>query len=312
MRVQGAKSQERCCIVVANDERSERLAGGSNQWPQILQQADIVRRGFLRQASLRARRIASPANVLVSAREEDRGVWEGPLWFTRPANRFISERGVPASFSAAAAVLSVAARSPSCLVTMLPSNFWVAWESVLTDAIDKVLASLQRVPGTVATLGMSDSHPGADEDYLVVGPASAQIGAAILAKAKRPGPSTAKQLIKEGALVASGILLGQAQAFAARIRKYWPDLARELTDAVGADRPAEAEHQLSGDAYKHVSRSAMSSIRLSPSTFPMRAFRVQGSGWCSRKHLNESGPPPAFDSPTSSYNLNSIRADLPN
>ncbi len=301
MKVKTLASQARCCIVVANDERSERLVEGLHPWPLNSQQAAIVKRGFLRQASLRARRMVSPANVLVSAREEDRSVWLGPLWFTQPANRFISGRGVPSSLLTAAAVLSVAARSPSCLVTILPSDFWVARESVLTDAIEKILTSLQRVPGTVATLGMSDTHPGTDEDFLIVGPASSQMGAAIQAKAKRPGPSVAKQLLKEGALVASGILLGHAQAFAARIHKYWPHLTRELTDTVDSDRSPEAEHRLSADAYQHISRSFMSSMRLSPHTFPMRAFRVQGSGWCSRQRLNDLAPAPAFSARASDY-----------
>lgn len=310
MKVKISASQARCCIVVANDERSERLTDGSHQWPLNSQQAAIVKRGFLRQASLRARRIVSPANVLVSAREEDRSVWVSPFWFTQPPSRFISDRGVPTSLSTAAAVLSVAARSPSCLVTILPSDFWVARESVLADAIEKALTSLQQAPGTVATLGMSDTHPETDEDYLIVGPASSQMGAAIQAKANRPGASVAKQLLKEGALVASGILLGHAQAFAARIHKYWPHLARELIDAAGSDHLPEAEHRLSEDAYEHLS-IGRGAVRLSPPTFPMRAFRVQGSGWCSRKRLNDVQPSPAFGLRASSYGLNSVRTVYP-
>jgi len=307
MKVKVSASQARCCIVVANDERSERLADGTLN----SQQAAIVKRGFLRQASLRARRIASPANVLVSAREEDRGVWASPFWFTQAANRFISDRGVPTSISTAAAVLSVAARSPSCLVTILPSDFWVAREAVLADAIDKALTSLQQIPGTVATLGMSDTHPGTDEDYLIVGPACSQTGAAIQAKANRPDPATARQLSREGALVASGILLGHAQAFAARIHKYWSHLARELADAVHSDHSPEVEHRLPADAYRHISRSVMSSMRLSPPAFPMRAFRVHGSGWCSRKRMSDAHSASAPDLHESSYGLNFLRSEYP-
>ena len=309
MKVKVSASQARCCSVVANDERSERLTDGSRLLNS--QEAAIVKRGFLRQASLRARRIASPADVLVSAREEDRSVWSSPFWFTQPANRFISDHGVPTSISTAAAVLSVAATAPSCVVTILPGDIWVARESVLADAIDKALISLQQMPGTVATLGMSDTHPGSDEDYLIVGPASSQMGAAIQAKANRPDPAAARQLSREGALVASGILLGHAQAFAARIHKYWSHLARELADAVDANHSPEAEHRLPADAYEHLSRSVMSSIRLSPPAFPMREFRVQGSGWCSRKCLNQVQPVSAPDLRASSYGPNCRRSEYP-
>jgi mannose-1-phosphate guanylyltransferase len=304
-------SQAPCCIVIATDERSERLTDTLHRGPLNSQQAAIVKRGFLRQALLRARRIASPASVLVSAREEDRSVWAGPLWFTQSANRFISDRGVPTSLSTAAAVLSVAATSPSRLVTILPSDFWVARESVLAEAIESALMALQRVPGTVATLGMSDTHPGADEDYLIVGPGGSQMGAAIQAKANRPAPSVAKRLSDEGALVASGILVGHAQAFAERIQKYWPQLARELTNTVGSDRSQDAEHRLSACVYHHISRSVLCAMRLFPPTFAMRAFRVQGSGWCSRKRIHDVRPAPAVGLRASFHGPNSVRADYP-
>jgi mannose-1-phosphate guanylyltransferase len=304
-------SEARCCIVVATDERSERLTGGAHRRPLNSQQAAAVKMGFLRQASVRARKLASPATVLVSAREEDRSVWMGPLWFTQPANRFISDVGVPASLSTAAALLSVAATSPSCLVTILPTDFWVARESVLSDAIENVLSVLRRVPDTVATLGMSDTHPGSEEDYLVVGRGSTQTGAVILAKADRPAPSAAKQLSEEGALVASGIFLGQARAFAARFHKYWPQLVRELTECVGSVPFPGAEHPFSSDVYRRISRSVIGAMRLFLSTFATRAFRVRGSGWCSRKRLDDVQPVSGGAPRASHGALNSAGTDYP-
>jgi len=238
--------------------------------------------GFLRLAARRARKLASPANVLVCAQEADRRTWEGPFWFTRPANRFISDPDTPSSLSTAGAVLSIATKDPSCLIAILPSDFWVARESVLTEAIEKAFRQMRIMPEIVATLGMIDTHREGHEDYLVVGPNNAQKGAVIQARVNRPESQLAKQLKAEGAMVASGILLGYAQAFAARINKYWPLLAEELVRNLESDSLADAEHRFSTDAYRRIPRSVLNSMRLSPPTFPMRAFRVQGSGWCSR------------------------------
>ena len=165
------------------------------------------------------------------------------------------------------------------------SDFWVARKSVLAAAIDNVLAALQRMPGTVATLGMSDTHPGTDEDYLIVGAGNSEMGAAIQAKANRPGPSVAKRLLNEGALVASGILVGHAQAFAARFHKYWPQLARELTHTPQSGRCLEAENRLSANVYQYIARSVLGSMRLFPPTFAMRAFRVQKVGVAARAYM---------------------------
>jgi|SRR5580692_4945376 mannose-1-phosphate guanylyltransferase len=283
MSAQQSVASKRCCIVVANDERSERLSGSLDQYALSTRPAAAVTMGFLRLAARRARKLASPANVLVCAQEADRRTWEGPFWFTRHANRFISDRDTPISLSTAGALLSIATKDPSCLIAVLPSEFWVARESVLIEAIEKSFSQMHLMPESVATLGMIDSHHAGHEDYLVVGPNNVQKGAVIQARVNRPETRLAKQLTTEGAMVASGILLGYAQAFAARINKYWPHLARELIRTVESDCLPGAERKFSTDSFQQIPRSVMNSIRLSPPTFPMRAFRVQGSGWCSRK-----------------------------
>ncbi len=290
MKTHNLTSPACCFIVVASEERPKRLSESWSPSGLSPQQAAAVKKGILRQSSLRARKMVCPANVLVSAQEADRGMWEGPFWFTRPANRFISNHGAPTSLSTTAALLTVAARAPSCLVAVLPSDFWVSRESVLTEAIEGVFQLLPNTPESVATLGMVDAHVDVDQDYLVVGPNNLQKGAVIQARINRPEPRIAQQLVSEGAIVASGILLGYAQAFASRIFKYWPHLGRELTNTLEPDCFSELEHRLSTETYRDIPRSAINSIRLSPPTFPMRAFAVRGSGWCNRSSLSESRP----------------------
>jgi mannose-1-phosphate guanylyltransferase len=280
VREQTSAGSKRCCIVVANDKQPQAL---STSLLQRAADSAAMTKGFLRLAARRATGLSSPANVLVCAQEDDRRTWEQPFWFTQPANRFISELGTPTSLPIAAAVLSIASRDPFCPVAVLPSDFWVTRESVLTDAIERTFEQLQVIPESVATLGMIDSHHEGHEDYLVVGPRHAQKGAAIQARINRPERPLAKKLISEGALVASGILLGYAQAFAARINKYWPHLAQELTQTLKRDCLGSVERKFSAYAYKQIPRLVMHSARLFPPAFPARAFAVQGCGWCSRK-----------------------------
>jgi mannose-1-phosphate guanylyltransferase len=278
------------CIVVASDIRSDRLAGGLQPFLFNSRQVEALKAGFLRRSSERARRVVSPANVLLCAQEADRGIWQGPFWSTRPQNRFVSDRGAPSSLATVAALLSVASRTPSSLIVVMPSDFWVARESVLTDAIDKAFAALRMMPETVAMLGVVDAHAGTNEDYLIVGPSDPHKGAVIQARVNRPDPRMARRLIGEGAMVASGILLGYAQAFAARIGKYWPHIAHELnTSGMAGDFP-HVERRLVPETFRNIPRSVLNSMRLSPPAFPMRAFRLQGSGWCSRQRLHDVQP----------------------
>ena len=153
---------------------------------------------------------------------------------------------------------------------------------MLAEAIEKAFGQLQAMPESAATLGMIDSHPGGEEDYLVVGPRHAQKRAAIQARINRPERRLAKQLISEGAMVASGILLGYAQAFAARIDKYWPHLAQELIHALEKDPAAEVERKFSAFAYRQIPRWPCTRCGCFPD-ISRAGFPVQGSDWCSRQ-----------------------------
>jgi hypothetical protein len=83
VRALRSNRQTRCCIVIADEERQHRFDDSLSGSGKHYRSAEaVIRKGFLRQASVRARRLVSPASVLVCAQEADRDIWEGPLWFT--------------------------------------------------------------------------------------------------------------------------------------------------------------------------------------------------------------------------------------
>jgi mannose-1-phosphate guanylyltransferase len=92
----------------------------------------------------------------------------------------------------AAAVLELAERAPSRPIVMLPTNYWIAKESVFSDAIELALWSLPRCPNGIATLGMADTHADGEEDYLVLGQSNGYTGADIHAYVRKPGSKAAK------------------------------------------------------------------------------------------------------------------------
>src|SRR3984957_10990470 len=100
--------------------------------------------------------------------------------------------------------------SPPSLVVILPARCHVSREWVLRSALDYVIAELPRIPEGVAALGMTDIAGGVDEDYLVAAQAVAGLGLVINAFARRPAAWIAERLQREGALIASGIMIGYA------------------------------------------------------------------------------------------------------
>jgi mannose-1-phosphate guanylyltransferase len=267
------------CVVVADDHGPEFVPSASG----VAKMSPVQYCGFgdptslLQKALHRAMRIAHPAQIAVTVREDDRERWESSLWFLRPEHRFVSDTRMTSSLTTAAALLSIAADSASNVVTILPTRCYVAIERILSSALDQLHAMLPGVPEGVATLGMLDIDDGIDEDYLVPCEANEGPGLAILGMARRPVGWVAQHLRQNGAMVASGILTGYAGVFAEHIHKRWPALAQALSDFNAA--AVAGENRLRADMCRDVPRSVLGSLRWCPPTFPQRALRVFRCGW---------------------------------
>jgi hypothetical protein len=220
---------------------------------------------------------------VVTALEENREYWEPSTWFIPPVNKFVGDNRAASLLMTTAALLAIAAKNPSSIVTILPARCHVERESILSAALIQAVALLPLVEEGVITLGMLDIHEGVDEDYLVGCRAKAGPGFAIQGYARRPIPWVARHLKQQGAMVASDILVGYAGAFAAHISKQWPGLTRQLTNIVAAAAAASAECEVPMDLQRGVPSSVLRSLRWRAPTFAQRAFRVHRCGWSGLK-----------------------------
>ena len=273
------RDRKHWCIVIADDHGPEyvpTIAGAARSSP--VQFCGFGEPTTLLQKALhRARHIAPTDQIAVTVREENRGRWESALWCIRPERRFVSDTRMMSSLTTAAALLSIAADSVSNVVTILPARCYVANEWLLSAALDTLRKMLPRIPEGVGTLGMIDIDYAVDEDYLV--PCEPTTGPilAVLGMAHRPVGWVAQHLRQQGAMVASGILMGYAGVFAAHIYNRWPELAKALVKA--NELAARGENRLRVDRYPEVPRSVLRSLRWSPPIFPQRALRVFRCGW---------------------------------
>jgi hypothetical protein len=126
---------------------------------------------------------------------------------------------------------------------------------------------------------MVDIDEGIDEDYIVVARARIGAGFAVHGFARRPTSWTARLLVQQGAMIASGIMIGYAGAFAAHISKHWPGLSQILARLSAAAAAAGSECELPMDLQRGVPKPTMRSLRWNPPMFPQRALPVMGSGW---------------------------------
>jgi len=238
---------------------------------------------LLQRALQRAARIAPTSQIKVTALEEYRHLWESTLWFVRPEHRFVCENRAGSSMTTAAAILSIAELSPSQVVVMLPGRCHVFQESMLADALDHALAALPMVPEGALSLAMIDCGDAIDEDYVLVTRPATGPGLGVLSMVRRPTTWVSRHLAKQGALVASGILIGYAGVFAAHISKQWPGLTSKLNQVVKSATAASAECELSLQLTRGAPPSMLTSLRWSAPAFAQRAVCVDGCGWSGLK-----------------------------
>jgi len=227
----------------------------------------------------RAARMAPPSQVVITALDECREYWESSVWYVRPENRFVGENRATSLLTGAAALLAIAQLSPSTVVTILPARCYVAREWILRAALERALSILPGVREGVVTLAMVDIDEGIDEDYLAVTRARTGAGLTVLGFARRPTSWTARLLVQQGAMIASGIMIGYAGVFAAHISKHWPGLTQILARMSAAATAAGSECEVPMDLQRGVPSPTMKSLRWNPPMFPQRAIPVIGSGW---------------------------------
>lgn len=198
-------SRSNWCIIEADDHRSDGAPNrGADSAP--VQYCPLPEGTTpLHRALHRATAIAPQSQVVVTAFEEHRYLWEPLLWSVGPERRFICENRATARLASAAAILSVAAQSPSSVITILPACCSVMQEWMLGRALNNAIAELSAVPEGAITLGMADLEEGMDEDYLVVGRPLIGRGLRVDGFARRPIAWVVRHLRQAGALVASGL-----------------------------------------------------------------------------------------------------------
>jgi hypothetical protein len=289
------KDNSHWCIVVANDPGPESRVVGPSHTYRPVQYARIGESGTLFQRALnRAAALAPPTQVLLTAAEEHRAEWEPFSWFVRPDRRYICGDRVAAPLTLAAGLLSIAARSESSIITIIPSRCVVAEEDVLFKTLSYTLDELPHVPEGIVSLGMLDFEEGVDEDYLIVAKPRSGPGLEVQGYARRPVPWVARHLRAHGALVASGILVGYAGAFASHVSKRWPALAARLRGLTSAVVGSRNECVLPPDILGGITPTLLNSLRWQPPNLPMRVFSVARCGWCGLKSARAVARQTAF------------------
>jgi hypothetical protein len=273
------------CVVVADHHAPEWVAyealdlhSAPVQYGRLGASSTLLHGALRRAAS-----IAPASQILVTALEEYRNRWEPILWCVRPEMRFVGDKPTNSVLTTEAAILAIARISPSSIVMILPARCYVGHEWILREALKQVELELPHVPEGVVTLGMVDIDEGVDEDYMMVGRALNGRGLQVRGIARRPTAWVARHLRRQGAVVASGIMLGYASVFAAHMVRHWPEITHRLTNLLVVAAAGQRECRIPSGLQDRMSGSALKLPKWNPPTLPQRVFPVCDCGWSGLK-----------------------------
>lgn len=234
---------------------------------------------ILQKALHRASRITHAARIMVTAAEAHRPYWQHALWFIPPEHCFISESPGWSALTTAAAVLSIAARAPGDLVTILPARCYVADERPLRVAFLETLSRRSTVADGIVTLGMIAAETDVDEDYLVANAWNGTPTTTVANIAQRPVDSVIPQLVQLGALVASGIFVAHAGTLATWLYEYCPTMTHIILRHLKQSALAAAETRIPPIRPQDPIHSASRPFWERPLLAPLRVLRVAPCGW---------------------------------
>jgi mannose-1-phosphate guanylyltransferase len=232
---------------------------------------------LLQKALHRAGRISHSARVMVTAAEVHRSHWQHALWFMRAEHRFVSESPGWSLLTTAAAVLSIAARTPSALITILPARCCVADECTLTLALRRALLERRFLSEGILTLGIIGF--GVDEDYLVLRVPDDPPTVAVAFTAQRPTEWVAQNIVRRGGVVATGIYIATANALASLLYRYWPTLTHKILRHLKHSHVPGVENRIAPALAQEALRAASRPFWDRPPWLTLRAVRVANCGW---------------------------------
>lgn len=139
-------------------------------------------------------------------------------------------------------LLYVLAREPTAPVVLLPADHHFVDEELFGAAVDHALALVAEVPWQIAVLGAEPAGPIDDLGWLV--PDDERAAPSVRAFREKPDRAEIDDLIRQGALVNTMVLVGRARTLSAVFARWAPGWWRAMTAAARDPERLEAAYDV--------------------------------------------------------------------
>lgn len=183
---------------------------------------------LLQDALARAGRVAPASRTMAIVAEEHRLWWRDEL-SELPDENVVAQ---PLNRGTAAGVLlpllEILRRDPDATVVMLPSDHFVADESVMEGAIRRALEEVRREPEGIVLLGIEPDAPDSEYGWIVPGNEASDGAYQVRAFVEKPRAPFAAELMDRGGVWNSFLIVAKGPALKALYLRRRPSLLHAL------------------------------------------------------------------------------------
>lgn len=176
----------------------------------------------------RAETVIDRNRVTAIVADAHRRYWEPALQTVDSDNIVVQPRNRGTALGILLPALRIAARDPDARILILPSDHYVAEEAVLERSMRDALNAIQSHPTGVALLGIEADEADPELGYIVPEGEPRTRLRQVHRFVEKPTIPQARQLIRDGALWNSFILVGRARSLIHLISQRYPDVVRKF------------------------------------------------------------------------------------
>ena len=233
------------------------------------------RQCLLRCTINRAAALVPMRRIVTVVAEQHRRWWERDLSACPTENVVVQPRNRGTAAGILLPLLKIVQRDPLARIVVLPSDHYVASESLLRESIEEAIEALRMDEGRVVLLGMTPRE--CDTEYGWIAPSARNRPvSAVAAFVEKPDSTRARFLLRSGALVNSLILVATGRTLLQLYDRATPRLVGEFIswrdEAAGGAMALET-------LYRTLPSCDFSRDVLEPSCDLLSVVRASDCGW---------------------------------
>lgn len=185
-------------------------------------------KSMLAHALVRAERVVSRDHIVPVVAAQHREWWEPELATLPNDNIVIQPQNRGTAIGILLPLLRIYRKDPDARIIILPSDHYVADESILETALHQAVDGLADNTDRIVLLGITADAPDAEYGWIVPSRVSSMGFHDVVSFVEKPPQIVAEKLMKQGALWNSFILAATATAFLQFYERTYPDILHEF------------------------------------------------------------------------------------